>query len=35
MKLLQGLKEEPNAIKRRINQLVALQEKREEVYIDH
>ena len=32
MKLLQGLEEEPNEIKRRINQLIYLQEKREEVY---
>ena len=32
MKLLQGLEEEPNEIHRRINQLIALQEKREEVY---
>ena len=32
MKLLQGLEEEPNEIQRRINQLIALQEKREEVY---
>ena len=32
MKLLQGLEEEPNAIERRINQLIALQEKRKEVY---
>ena len=32
MKLLQGLEEEQNAIKRRINQLISLKEKREEVY---
>ena len=32
MNLLQGLEEEPNEIRRRINQLIALQEKREEVY---
>ena len=32
MKLLQGLEEEPNEIQRIINQLIALQEKREEVY---
>ena len=32
MKLLQRLEEEPNEIQRRINQLIALQEKREEVY---
>ena len=32
MKLIQGLEEEPNAIQRRINQLIALQEKRNEVY---
>ena len=32
MKLLQGLEEDPNTIQRRINQLIALKEKREEVY---
>ena len=32
MKLLQGLEEEPNAIQRRINQLISLQEKREDDY---
>ena len=32
MKMFQGLEEEPNAIQRRINQLIALQEKREEIY---
>ena len=31
-KLLQGLEVEPNEIQRRINQLIALQEKREEFY---
>eukprot|EP00253_Pinus_taeda_P010803 PITA_10803 len=35
MKLIQGLEEEPNAIKRRINQLIALQEKRNEVFEGH
>ncbi len=35
MKLIQGLEEEPNAIHRRINQLIALQEKRNEVYDNH
>ena len=32
MKLIQGLEVEPNAVQRRINQLIALQEKRDEVY---
>jgi hypothetical protein len=35
MKLIQGLEEEPNAIQRRINQLIALQEKRNEVVEDY
>jgi len=35
MKLIQGLEEEPNAIQRRINQLIALQEKRNEVFEGH
>ena len=35
MKLLSGLEEEPNAIQRRINQLIALQEKMEDVYNSH
>ena len=32
MKLIQRLEEEPNAVQRRINQLINLQEKRNEVY---
>jgi len=35
MKLIQGLEGEPNAIQRRINQLIALQEKRNEVFDTH
>jgi len=35
MKLIQGLEEEPNAIQRRINQLIAFHEKRNEVYDNH
>ena len=35
MKLIQGIEEEPNSIQRRINQLIALQEKRNEVYENH
>eukprot|EP00253_Pinus_taeda_P013835 PITA_13835 len=35
MKLIQGLEEEPNAIQRRINELIALQEKRNEVFEGH
>eukprot|EP00253_Pinus_taeda_P026646 PITA_26646 len=35
MKLIQGLEEEPNVVQRRINQLIALQEKRNEVFDSH
>ena len=35
MKLIQGLEEEPNAIQRRINQLITLQEKRNEFCDSH
>jgi len=35
MKLIQGLEEEPNAVQRRINQLISLQEKRNEVFDSH
>eukprot|EP00253_Pinus_taeda_P031142 PITA_31142 len=35
MKLIQGLEEEPNAVQQRINQLIALQEKRNEVFDGH
>eukprot|EP00253_Pinus_taeda_P033742 PITA_33742 len=35
MKLIQGLEKEPNAIQRRINQLIALQEKINEVFDSH
>ena len=35
MKLIQGHEEEPNSIQRRINQLIALQEKINEVYDSH
>ena len=35
MNLIQGLEEELNAIQRRINQLIALEEKRDEFYDNH
>jgi len=35
MKLIQGLGEEPNSTQRRINQLITLQEKRNQVYDNH